>query len=194
MPPPPDGTFSPGRPGRPRNAAADRAILDAARLLLAESGFAGLTVEGVAARAGVAKTTVYRRWTSKSDLVVDAVVDSIRAPLDPPPGASGEDVVRALAAALAPPEVRAAYLVLFAEAQRDPVLRARVRDRLVHPARDLVAVLASAEAPDADPDVVFDLVAGAVLHRVLITARPADEPFARQVAQAVRSAARPALG
>jgi AcrR family transcriptional regulator len=191
VPPAPNGA---PRPGRPRSPAADRAILDATRQQLAELGYAGLTVEGVATRAGVAKTTVYRRWTAKADLVVDAVVEGVQAPLQPQPTGDGEAVVRALVAALAAPEVRGAYLALFAEAQVDPVLRARVHERLVHPARRLVAALTHVEAPDADPDLVFDLVAGAVLHRVLITARPADEPFVRQVAQTIRAAARPALG
>ncbi len=60
-------------PGRPRSAEAHRAILDAAVELLAEEGFEGLSIERVAARAGVGKTTVYRRWTTKEALIVAAV-------------------------------------------------------------------------------------------------------------------------
>src|SRR5215831_11164328 len=61
------------RPGRPRSPAADEAILDATVDLLAEQGFLGLSIEAVAARAGVAKTTIYRRWPTKDDLLMDAI-------------------------------------------------------------------------------------------------------------------------
>jgi AcrR family transcriptional regulator len=60
-------------PGRPRNAACDRAILAAALACLVDDGYAGMSVEGVASRAEVGKATIYRRWPTKSALVVDAV-------------------------------------------------------------------------------------------------------------------------
>jgi AcrR family transcriptional regulator len=72
------------RPGRPRSEAADEAILAAAVDLLTEQGFLALTVEAVAARAGVAKTTVYRRWPNKDELVMDAVAGLKGAPPEPP--------------------------------------------------------------------------------------------------------------
>src|SRR5918996_5195266 len=71
------------RRGRPRDARADRAILDAVLDLLVEVGYAGLTIEGVAEKAGVAKTTVYRRWPSKASLVValgQDVATQVRVP------------------------------------------------------------------------------------------------------------------
>ena len=61
------------KPGRPRSAQAHKAILDATLELLAEEGFQGLSIEEVAARAGVGKTTIYRRWSSKEELVIDAI-------------------------------------------------------------------------------------------------------------------------
>src|SRR5438270_10407102 len=63
----------PRRPGRPRSAQAHQAILDAAPDLLADVGFEAMSVEGVAARAGVGKTTIYRRWPTKELLVIEAV-------------------------------------------------------------------------------------------------------------------------
>lgn len=61
------------KPGRPRSAQAHKAILDAALELLAQEGFQGLSIEDIAARAGVGKTTIYRRWSSKDELVIDAI-------------------------------------------------------------------------------------------------------------------------
>ncbi|WP_376797064.1 TetR/AcrR family transcriptional regulator [Thermogemmatispora sp.] len=60
------------RPGRPRSAQAHRAILQATLEELADEGYQGMTIEGVAARAGVSKATIYRRWSSKEELVVAA--------------------------------------------------------------------------------------------------------------------------
>ena len=64
-------------PGRPRSEEAHRAILDAAIDLFIEQGFEALSIEGVAARAGVGKTTIYRRWASKEDLIVAAMNEVI---------------------------------------------------------------------------------------------------------------------
>lgn len=75
---------TPRRPGRPRSEAADEAIIDAAVELLTEQGFLALTIEAVAARAGVAKTTVYRRWPTKDELLLDAVGCIKGPPIDPP--------------------------------------------------------------------------------------------------------------
>ena len=78
------------RPGRPRSAAAAEAILEATVDLLAEEGYLALTVEAVAARAGVAKTTVYRRWPGKDELVMDALC-GVKDLEHVPPGESVRD-------------------------------------------------------------------------------------------------------
>ena len=71
---------TPAVPGRPRSEEADRAIIDAALDLFAESGAGGLCIEAVAARAGVGKSTIYRRWPGKEDLLVDALA-TLKSPL-----------------------------------------------------------------------------------------------------------------
>lgn len=65
------------KPGRPRNEDCCRAIRDSAIDLLLEHGFADLTIESIAARAGVGKTTVYRRWPNKADLIVHAFFETV---------------------------------------------------------------------------------------------------------------------
>lgn len=75
-----------GKVGRPRSQKSHRAILDATLELLAEQGFDGLSIEGVADRAGVGKTTIYRRWANKEALVSAALQD-MRSTLEmPQPG------------------------------------------------------------------------------------------------------------
>ncbi|GAA0668608.1 TetR/AcrR family transcriptional regulator [Kitasatospora atroaurantiaca] len=184
----PDQTAPPRGKGRPRSAAADRAILDATREALAELGWGGLTMGHVATRAGVAKTTLYRRWPSKNELVVDAVASlfdelemadlgSLRADI--------EAVVGQFAGLLARPETQAALLALFAEGTRDPLLRRRIRERIVDPQKHLVR-LGRAQAqqrgelrPDRDAataceeiDIIFDTIAGTVEHRMLVSGEP----------------------
>ncbi|GAA2952119.1 MULTISPECIES: TetR/AcrR family transcriptional regulator [Microbacterium] len=71
------------RLGRPRDASRDADILEATIEVLAEQGFDGMTIDMVAARAGAGKATVYRRWPSKADLVIDAVACMKKRDLDP---------------------------------------------------------------------------------------------------------------
>lgn len=81
------------RPGRPRSATAHAAILDATVSLFVERGFDGMSMEAVAAMAGVGKATVYRRWPSKEDLVVDAVGRVFTEAVRPDTGAVRQDLV-----------------------------------------------------------------------------------------------------
>ncbi len=98
-----------GRTGRPRSAAADAAILAATREALVDLGWSKLTMGDVAARAGVAKTTLYRRWAGKNELVVDAVAelfDELELPDRGSLAADIECVVLQFAALLARPEAK----------------------------------------------------------------------------------------
>lgn len=71
------------RPGRPRNAAYDKLILGAALEMLVEKGYAGLTIDGVAARAGVGRPTIYRRWPSKAALAIAALEEAVPQAVTP---------------------------------------------------------------------------------------------------------------
>lgn len=129
------------RTGRPRSAAADAAILAATRQALVELGWSGLTLGDVATRAGVAKTTLYRRWAGKHELVVDAVAelfDELELPDRGSLGADVEGVVLQFAAILARPEARSGLMAVVAESTRDDALRERIRDSIVERQKRLV--------------------------------------------------------
>lgn len=78
--------------GRPRSPAAHRAILDATLALLAELGFERMSIEAIAAHAGVGKTTIYRRWKTKEDLVADALSSVKAVPVAPDTGDLRTDI------------------------------------------------------------------------------------------------------
>src|SRR5262249_59588169 len=116
------------RPGRPRSEQAERAIIDAALSLFAESGPDGLCIERVAARAGVGKATIYRRWPGKEDLLLDAIA-ALKTPLPEPAGRSArEDLVTLLGAMCqetADPRRARQVALLLGEGAKDPRLMAR---------------------------------------------------------------------
>ncbi|MFI7503725.1 TetR/AcrR family transcriptional regulator [Streptomyces sp. NPDC049687] len=184
-----------GRTGRPRSAAADAAILAATREALVELGWSKLTLGDVATRAGVAKTTLYRRWAGKNELVVDAVAE-LFAELELPDrgslDADIEGVVLRFAAILELPAARSGLMAVVAESTRDDALRERIRASIVEPQKHLVlegrtrAQARGELPPQTDPeeaartaDLIFDVVAGAVVHRTLVSAEPADEEWVR---------------
>jgi AcrR family transcriptional regulator len=82
------------RPGRPRSATAHEAILQAAVALFVEQGFEGMSLDAVASRAGVGKATIYRRWSSKEDVVIDAVARVFAEPAAPNTGNVCDDLVQ----------------------------------------------------------------------------------------------------
>ncbi|CAL9598135.1 TetR/AcrR family transcriptional regulator [Streptomyces sp. enrichment culture] len=182
-----------GRAGRPRSAAADTAILAATRAALVDLGWSKLTLGDVATRAGVAKTTLYRRWAGKNELVVDAVAelfDELELPDSGSLATDIEGVVLQFATILARPEAKSGLMAVVAESTRDDALRERIRTSIVERQKRLVLEgRARAEArgelpPESDAaqagrtvDLIFDLVAGAVVHRTLVSAGAADEEW-----------------
>jgi len=181
--------------GRPRSAAADTAILAATREALVELGWSKLTLGDVATRAGVAKTTLYRRWAGKNELVVDAVAelfDELELPDSGTLAADIEGVVLQFAAILARPEAKNGLMAVVAESIRDDALRERIRSAIVDRQKHLVLKgrdraqargelppEASTEEAVRTADLIFDMVAGAVVHRTLVSAEPADENWVR---------------
>ncbi|MFI6893340.1 TetR/AcrR family transcriptional regulator [Streptomyces sp. NPDC050256] len=186
----------PARSGRPRSAEADEAILEATRESLVELGWSKLTMGDVATRAGVAKTTLYRRWAGKNELVVDAVAvlfDELELPDLGSLSADVQAVVLQFAALLERPETRTALMAVVAESTRDEALRTRIRDSIVNRQKRLVLQgrqraqergelpVEQDEATAAlTADLIFDVIAGAVVHRALVSAEPVDEDWARR--------------
>ncbi|MFF3036354.1 TetR/AcrR family transcriptional regulator [Streptomyces rubiginosohelvolus] len=182
------------RTGRPRSTAADAAILEATRASLVDLGWSKLTMSDVATRAGVAKTTLYRRWAGKNELVVDAVAvlfDELELPDRGSLAADVQGVVLQFAALLERPEARTALMAVVAESTRDDSLRRRIRSAIVDRQKRLVLLGreraqargelryeddASAAARNAD--LIFDVIAGAVVHRTLVSAEPVDAEWA----------------
>jgi AcrR family transcriptional regulator len=190
--PPADGPVS---RGRPRSQEADRAILTATVDLLAERGLDGMSIEEVAARAGVGKATIYRRWPSKGLLALDAFVVSFaeQQPL-PDTGALRGDLVAALSAwvrAVTGTSMGRMLTGLIAEAQYDPDLRAAWRDRVLEPLRAQYRIMLDRAAArgeirlSVDQDVVLDLFFGSAQHRLLLGHLPLTEDFIDEVVDVI---------
>ncbi|WP_406497489.1 TetR/AcrR family transcriptional regulator [Streptomyces sp. NBC_00846] len=186
----------PPRTGRPRSAAADEAILEATRASLVDLGWSKLTMGDVATRAGVAKTTLYRRWAGKNELVVDAVAvlfDELELPDLGSLSADVQAVVLQFAALLERPEARTALMAVVAVSTRDEALRTRIRDSIVYRQKRLVLqgrqraqergelpVEQDEKRAATTADLIFDVIAGAVVHRALVSAEPIDADWARR--------------
>jgi AcrR family transcriptional regulator len=178
--------------GRRRSERSHRAILEATQQLLVERGYPGVSIEGIAARAGVGKQTIYRWWPSKAALVLEAYLAGEEAV--PPPAAAGttrEDVralLEWLIAVLAQPTGGHVVAGLVGELQHDADL-AEGFHRDVVPARR-EAMLAALERgrergeirADAQLELAIDALHGAVFYRLLLSGEPLDAEFAERLA------------
>lgn len=181
-------------PGRPRSPEAHRAILDAVLALLAEEGFNRMTVEGVAARAGVGKATVYRRWSSKVPLVIDALdtLASEQLPVPDTGSVRGDltEFLNQLVRIMSGPDGRLVAPLIEAMSRNDELAEAFRRD-LIAPRRDVGAEvirrgIARGELrPDLHIDVALDIPVGIIFQRVLITGDPVDEALVGRIVDQV---------
>jgi AcrR family transcriptional regulator len=181
--------------GRPRSEQADRAIMAATLELLAERGIAGMSIEEVASRAGVGKATIYRRWSSKGALALDAFVAEFRGqqPL-PDTGSLRGDLrasLRAWVHAVTRTPVGRILADLIGEIQHDKDLAVSYRDRVLEPLRQqhrimLDRAIARGEIPaGTDREVALDLMFGAAQHRLLLGHLPLTEQFVGQVVDVI---------
>ncbi|WP_149182056.1 TetR/AcrR family transcriptional regulator [Streptomyces sp. TRM49041] len=183
-----------------RSERSRRAIFDAALALVGEAGYARTTVEGIAARAGVGKQTIYRWWPSKAAVLLDAYLDLAEqgrkalggdaAPGIPDTGDLAADlkyVLRTTVDELNDPAYDAPTRALTAEALVDPELCARFVERLLEPQLQLYAdrLAAARESgdvrPGVDPRVALELLVGPLTHRWLLRTRPLTHAYADQL-------------
>ncbi len=189
----------PPRRGRPRSEAARAAALEAARALLAEAGPARLTIEAVAARAGVGKPTIYRHWANAQELAMAALMEAApkpEAPAAPKGLAALSDLLEETAARLASREGRQAAQMLAAADPESELFRA-FRNRAVLDGRrrartHLLEAMAAGEArDDLDPDLALDLLFGALYLRVLLAHAPLSPGFAAEALRLALEGAAP---
>jgi AcrR family transcriptional regulator len=180
-----------------RSERSKQAILDATRELLAqEGGVRGLTIEAVAARAGVAKTTIYRRWRDKWELALDAamidLLPSFEDPVDV--GDTREELITFVDSAFRAMTARpysSALQGLASEVATDPELARVYREYVVEPRREqLTQVVERGIArgdlrPDTDARLVHELLIGPIYYRLLFSGPPFDRNLSAQLVDAV---------
>ncbi|UUW90651.1 TetR/AcrR family transcriptional regulator [Pimelobacter simplex] len=171
--------------GRPRSEAARTAVLHAVDDLLVEVGYAAMTMTGIAARAGVGKQTVYRWWSSKAEILLEATTHDAAGELRTPPGRSSAAELSAYASAvlafLGSAHAGLAYRALLGEAQHDAKIAALLRDGdpLVASGRPVLQrVLDRGDLPaSTDLDAAVTDFLGPLVYRVLIgIGDAADQP------------------
>lgn len=190
-----------GERGRPRDPTRDTAILDAALETFIEHGIAATSIEQIAKRAGVGKPTVYRRWSSKERLVADAIEAHVRGEIDWPTAEqvamipAAELVRRNIAGAArtaADPRFRALIAAIFGSAVSHPLLMETYWTHYIAPRRTLIiAMLHRAQDeghvdPDADLEVLVDMLAGAATYRVLQPNPPSVQQMQRFLEETYR--------
>lgn len=175
------------------------AVLAATLAELSEQGYANLSVDNVARRAGVHKTTVYRRWKDRESLVVDAVVDHVVAEVPvPDTGSIDSDLrqwARSLVKWLTSPTGSAVFAASMSDAAHLPeIARAKRRfyeDRFGRAGAVVSRAVARGELPaDVDPAELIKTLIAPIYLRLLVTAEPIDQTTADHAAQVALVAAR----
>jgi len=176
----------PARRGRPPSASARRAILRAARELLEEGGLLSVTMEGIAARAGVGKPTVYRHWSNRYEVAMAALIEATRgaeaprrpaAPLqalkaqlsglaDLFTSSTGRNVAAMLVSGYGETELSKAFRLYFVQARRDEG-RALLEQ----------AVAAGEIRAGIDLELALDLIYGPIFYRLAMAHAPIDAGF-----------------
>jgi AcrR family transcriptional regulator len=187
------GPAGANRAGRPRDPQVDAAIRTATLELLVEEGYQATTIQAIARRAGVSAPSIYRRWSSKAELVEAAVFPS---DLVEPTG-DADDVSVELAdycyrilSYLAQPPVRVAIPGLLTEYQTDPQMWQRLTARTLTPMRESFEAFLrdTGREPGGSVEALFEVMMGALFARALNVGAEGAEEFAHQVALVATSA------
>jgi len=162
-------------------------VLNAADDLLVERGFAGVTIEGIAARAGVAKQTIYRWWASKTEVLIDAYLEDAAEDLTPPDHgdlvSDLRDYLRTLARFLTGSDSGEVFKALIGQAQHAPDVAAAFRDKCVEEQRHrdrlpIERAIGRGELPkNLDVTMAVDQLVGPIYYRILVTGQAVDPRF-----------------
>jgi AcrR family transcriptional regulator len=181
--------------GRPRDARADRAILEATRELIAEVGVYGFRTEDVAARAGVGKGAIYRRYRSKDELVTAAIAALVGEEIAvPDTGSTRADLLVLMGEAVALYRGSAAGRLmpnLIGAMAEKPDLARAVRDGFLASRRGALSEVLRRGVergdlrPDLDLELALDVLGGPLFYRLLITGGPLDEQLAEGVTELI---------
>jgi AcrR family transcriptional regulator len=181
-------------PGRPRSESTHEAILQAANELLEENGFSGLTVEAIAASAGVAKTTIYRWWPNKGAVAMEAFLAATSPKIAfPETGSAINDVVTQMRTLIGVYNGVTGKIVseLIALGQSDPETLRNFVTGYLEPRRTAAKRILKDGMErgeirgDVDPDILVDSLYGPIFHRMLSKHAPLTEEFAQGVADYV---------
>ncbi|GAS98654.1 TetR family transcriptional regulator [Mycolicibacterium canariasense] len=186
----------PRRRGRRRSEQSRRAILTAAFDLVAEEG-RDFTIEGIAARAGVSKQTIYRWWPTKGDVLLESLATQAEVQISTSDqGSYAQDLLHFLnqtVKILRPHGVRSALRSLMAEAQQNPELRHRFQTEFLARRRAaLLQIVSRAEIrgdlpPGVHGELIGDIVFGVIWYRMLSTERLLDSADVRSLADLLAS-------
>jgi len=177
------------RPGRRRDHTRDPEILDAALQVLAETGYDGMTIDMVAARAKAGKATLYRRWPSKAELVIDAVACMKKGDLDqenlPDTGTLRGDLIAMIKPHTIEEGERKLQIMagLMSMLSRDPDLTQAVNAAIVEPRAAVNRILMRRAvhrgeiSPDHDIETLSLVTPSMAAYRVLVLKKPVDRPF-----------------
>jgi AcrR family transcriptional regulator len=188
------------RPGRPRSERSQQAVLTAALELLTDKGLQALTMDDIAAHAGVSKNTIYRWWPSKAAVLMDAFADAISPKMGFP--AEGDAITRLraqvhrVAKMMSEPRARVPFVALVAASQHDPELATALRERFIADRRAAACQLITTAVEEGefarglDIDVIIDAIYGALYYRLLISRAPINLDFADRLIDALTPALR----
>lgn len=183
----------PPRSGNRRNPHTHKAIIDATLGLLDTVRYPALTIEAVAAAAGVGKATVYRWWPSKGALVAEAIASTLTVEDPPGTGDLRADLIAAAEISIrnyGKPPGGLLFTTLAADLADDPETLQNFVTNFVLPRRKIVrdlveqAIDEGIVAADLDADLMMDMWAGAVIYRVLLKHMPIDTELATQMVDA----------
>jgi AcrR family transcriptional regulator len=188
------------RPGRPRSEKTRLAILEAAADIMLESGFAATTIESIAARAGVSKVTIYKWWSSRGAVAIDAYFHRYSETIAfSDSGDVATDLTNQILLVVRAFRGRAGEVMaeLLGHAQGDPMLAEMWRERWLQPRRDATTVVLRRAIErgqirsDISLAVLMDELYGPVYYRLLARHEPMSDAFARELVANTLRGARP---